>query len=270
MHKTLLLGLLALGLSPFVALACSSAGAGGADCSVSGVGCKLACDSTLGCVECVGNSDCGAASPICVVGHCRACEKTSDCGIGEACYPANHTCAPACNGPGTCPQNDAPICDANTGACVGCIDNHDCGGGKPVCEPTSQQCSECGSNGDCGNAQPICSISARECVQCLVDSQCPSGTLCKDHACRQACQGNGDCGPGAPVCLPNGNCGQCGVNADCGAATPFCTGEGRCASCLINSDCPAGTPVCDNDRCVQCKDTQDCANGLKCKDNHCG
>ena len=110
MHKTLLLGLLALGLAPLFALACSSSGAdsftGNPNCSVSGTGCKTACDSTLGCVECAGNGDCGAAAPICVAGRCRTCGTTSDCATGQACYPATHTCAPACTGVASCSNDD--------------------------------------------------------------------------------------------------------------------------------------------------------------------
>ncbi len=275
MHKAFLLSVFTLVAAPLIALSCSSSGAdsftGNRDCSISGTGCKVACDPTLGCVECAGNGDCGAASPICVAGHCRQCGSTSDCGTGQACFPGNHTCAPACSGPGTCAnQNGAPICDASSGACVGCLTNKDCSGSKPVCDPTSGQCGECASSSDCGAARPICNLAARECVQCLVDGQCPSGGLCADQTCHKACQGNADCGnPALPICRPDGQCGQCAAPSDCPASAPVCTAQGACSQCASNTDCKAPTPLCDGERCVQCIENKDCASGLKCQNRQC-
>lgn len=274
MNKTILLGLLALGSLPFFSLACSSSGAdsftGNRDCSVSGVGCKTACDSTLGCVECTAKSDCGAANPICVVGHCRQCGVSGDCGTGQACYPANHTCAPACNGPGSCPQGNSPICDPGTGACVGCVTDKDCPAQRPVCEPTTQQCSQCASNADCGTAKPICDVAGRECVQCLVDGQCPTGSVCNENSCRAGCKANSDCtNPERPVCLAGGQCGQCAKSSDCPAAAPICTAGGVCSQCGTNADCPAASPLCDGERCVQCINDKDCAANLKCQNRQC-
>jgi hypothetical protein len=255
---------------PLAITACSGDSAPGG-CRVNGQACSVTCDAQVGCVECAGNGDCGAAKPFCVTGHCSECGASGDCGAGRACYPATHTCQPACTGPGTCNSGDATICDPNTGACVGCLSNQDCGGSEPLCDTVHGQCGQCLGNSDCGAAAPICNVAASRCVQCIVDDQC-SGGKCTEGHCVKLCQGNGDCGGTTPLCrTSDGECVACLTAKDCGAAAPVCTPSGRCAQCLVDMDCSdnAAGHFCFENACVQCRDTPDCTMGLKCKGHQC-
>src|ERR1700687_2498672 len=56
------------------------------------------CDPTLGCVECTSDSQCPAISRFCQAGSCVVCRRDADCSSGAtpACWPADHTCHPAC------------------------------------------------------------------------------------------------------------------------------------------------------------------------------
>jgi hypothetical protein len=42
--------------------------------------CARKCDPTLGCVECLGDSDCTGADKFCILGSCVACRTNTDCG----------------------------------------------------------------------------------------------------------------------------------------------------------------------------------------------
>ncbi len=260
----------ALPLLPLVVVACSGDSAPGG-CRVNGQACTVTCDPQVGCVECAGNSDCGAAKPFCVTGHCYECGASGDCGTGKACYPATHTCQVACAGPGSCTNGDTPICDPDTGACVGCINAQDCGAARPICDPAHGQCGQCLANSDCGAAAPICNIAVSRCVQCIVDDQGDAGK-CTDGHCVKLCQGNGDCGGATPLCRSSdGQCVACLTAKDCPAAAPACLSSGRCAECQADVDCNTNPTnhFCVDTACVQCRGPQDCTNGLKCKGNQC-
>jgi hypothetical protein len=245
------------------------------DCFFGGQKCAAGCSETLGCIECSADSMCGAGSPLCVLGRCEACKSSADCGTGQTCYPRDFTCHPACTVNGDCP-GDAPICEPNTGVCVGCLSNVDCAGtGQPVCHPDRRQCTECATNLDCGAADPVCDLQNGECEECLVDGHCPAGSLCgTDEKCHSACTSNLDCNdPAKPVCdIGSKDCVECLGNSDCGAAEPFCDGR-NCRLCIVNADCPnPATPVCrDNNKCVECVSNLDCKDILQpiCKDEQC-
>lgn len=260
-----------LPLIPLVITACSGdAGPGG--CSVNGKACAVTCDAQVGCVDCAGNSDCGAAKPFCVTGRCTECGTTGDCGTGRACFPESHTCQPACNGPGTCTNGDAPICDTSSGACVGCLTDKDCGGDRPVCDQVHGQCGQCLSNSDCGAAAPVCNVAASRCVTCIVDDQCDGGK-CSDGRCVKLCQGDGDCGGATPLCRQSdGQCVSCLLAKDCPIAAPVCGGNGRCVQCATDPDCNANPTnhFCVDSACVGCRTQQDCPSGQKCKGHTCG
>lgn len=256
-------------LVAFVVPACSGGGAG--DCAINGKACGTVCDAAIGCVECAGDGDCGATRPFCIEGRCEACAQTSDCGTGMACYPADGTCHPACTSNASCTDPHAPLCNVDTGACVGCIQATDCPGEKPICDPANGQCAECASNGDCGASAPVCDLSDGECRECVVDGQCPDGGLCVEHHCKEICHGDSDCGTAAPFCAPSGECVQCLVPKDCPATAPFCNAKNHCSECNVNADCTnAALPVCfDGEQCVQCADKNDCPSTMKCKDHVC-
>lgn len=259
-----------------LALSCGGDDSGDAStsggCSISGTKCQFACSPTLGCVECGGNSDCGAAQPFCVLGRCEACATNANCGTGQACYPRDHTCQAVCTA--TSCSGDTPICDATSGACVGCVTSKDCAGtNRPICSAKTGQCSECAANADCGAAQPVCSLRNGECVECLVDGDCHTGFMCNgDHHCQAACSSNADCtDPGRPFCnTATKGCVECLKPADCPAANPICSGENHCVQCAVNADCKnAAAPICKGDHCVQCESPADCITQPNCTNGGC-
>jgi hypothetical protein len=168
------------------------------------------CDTTLGCVDCLVDSQCPAASRFCVQGLCVQCKTSGDCGIGTtpACWPANHTCHAACTSNQQC-QNGAPICNAGTGVCVGCNSAADCPSSQSFCDTTTQQCVQCTSTSDCaGTSTPVC--ARNRCVPCA---------------------SNADCSGATPYCMAGG---------DNGAA---------CVQCLQNAQCPPSLPKCSGGTC---------------------
>ena len=199
-------GLIASALLVF-ACGSSSSNSGGV-CSVGGSKCAAGCTPTIGCAECATSSDCRDSSkPACVLGKCSQCAVATDCAAGQACFPKDHKCAAACTSSPACPS-DAPTCNVQTGACVGCSTNQDCAGmkGAPICEPTRAQCSECATNSDCGAAAPACDLNDGKCHQCLVDAQCAAPAVCGvDRKCHLGCSVDGDCKNSAfPKCTPQG------------------------------------------------------------------
>jgi hypothetical protein len=249
----------------------SGPGAGPGGCSVDGKACSVACDDEVGCAACSGDGDCGAAAPFCIAGACKVCDSSSDCATGQACYPRRHECKPACTSGAAC-DKDEPLCDPDSGACVGCLNDDSCGGSEPICNPLTRRCGECAQSSDCGAARPVCDVDEGRCRECLVDGHCDDG-ICHDRQCKLVCDDDGDCSdPGRPRCRENsGECVACLVAADCPAAAPQCNPAGRCVSCLADVDCTTpGFPVCDGDeRCVACTEDVHCGPGLKCKGKQC-
>lgn len=251
-----------------------SGGPGGGGCTVGGHACQNACSATLGCVECASNADCGGGRPICVRGSCEECSATADCGTGQACYTRDFSCHPACSSNADCNDPGQDLCDTKTGACVGCLTNTDCGGGRPICDGTTGQCVSCLSNKDCGVAEPVCNPREGACVQCLVDRDCGAGARCNnDHHCHPYCASNADCDSAHPFCdTHTGDCRECLANTDCPTAQPFCTNDGHCTECLMNSDCTdAALPACwHQDHCAECAENSDCPNNGHCHGGTCG
>ncbi|MGH7269820.1 MAG: hypothetical protein ACREJ3_05255, partial [Polyangiaceae bacterium] len=219
-------------------------GGGSAICGPNGTNtCRInqQCDSVLGCVDCTSNAQCPASSPACLQGACVQCITNANCGTGTtpACYPATHTCHAACTSAQQCQQrgqggNQAPLCDANTGACVGCNSGSDCPVSAKICDRTTQQCVQCATNADCGAGQPRCLQPDGRCVACL---------------------SNADCGTAAPVCDPQDfTCRQgCTADSQCAAGQPRCdAASARCVQCLTSADCAGtSTPTCQQNQCVQ-------------------
>lgn len=214
---------------------------GGSSCDDPCPGAAM-CDTALGCVECRGDGDCGAAQPFCVLGRCRECAQTGDCAAGQACFPDDHHCHPACAGNGDCPEDKMPLCHPDTGACVGCITDQDCGN-KPFCDEVTGKCAECLADGDCGTAAPHCDPSDGECRSCIVDAHCAENEKCSDHHCvlDGPCTQNSQC-PDDRLCdVDTGECVRCLTDADCGGGQPFCSKPlDRCVECLLTEQCDAG------------------------------
>lgn len=260
-----------LGAAALLPPACGSDGPGG-PCARNGNACNALCDSDLGCVECLGDGDCGAAAPFCVTGHCEECAGPGDCGAAQACFPGSNECRPACAANSDCTDGNAKLCDLDTGACVECIEDANCPADQPICSPEHGTCGRCASNADCGAAAPICDLSDGECRECIIDSQCVDGGLCDDHHCKAGCKDDSECPSQKPFCAPNFQCTECLANSDCPTTRPFCNANGQCGQCIVSADCnptPA-TPICfESIQCVQCVDKEDCPAGNKCKDHVC-
>jgi hypothetical protein len=253
----------------------SSSSGGTTNCELNGQGCVFGCTENLGCVECFNDSDCGAASPFCVLGRCEQCRTSADCNTGQVCQPDENRCDVPCTANGDCP-GDTPTCHVPTGTCVECLMNSECPADEPICDPNRAQCGECITNADCGAAEPICNLQNGNCEQCLVNEHCPGGSICTgDHNCRAICTSNADCTmAGRPLCdSTSGSCVECLGNADCGAAEPICNSGGSCAVCIQNTDCKDPTrPVCRNgSECVACMENIDCKDPLLpvCKNEVC-
>lgn len=262
-----------LGAGALLPVACGTDGPGG-PCARDGKACNALCDSDLGCVECTGDGDCGAAAPFCVTGHCEECAGPGDCGTAQACYPEKNECEPACGANADCnDEGKANLCDLDTGACVECIDDTNCPGDKPICSPHHGTCGRCASNGDCGAAAPICDLDDGECHECLVDAHCVDGGLCDGGKhCKAGCNDDGDCPSQKPFCAADFQCRECIADGDCPDTRPFCNQKGECGQCLVAADCNPfpTTPFClDSAQCVECIDKDDCLNGDKCKDHRC-
>lgn len=158
----------------------------GARCGPSGrndCGPFLACSPSLGCVECLTDTDCPAARGRCLVGACVGCRPVApdDAGVTDcpsgACWTSDYECHSACARSSDCPAG--LICDVATGQCRGCTEDRDCASG-------------------------VCALDRHQCVTCVKDSQCPRGT----PRCRGltgtcvSCTANEDCGRAAPICDP--------------------------------------------------------------------
>lgn len=242
----------ALGLLAIIGPGCGGGTEwGGSSCDDVCPGAKL-CDTALGCVDCRGDGDCGAAQPFCELGRCRECSQSDDCGTGQACFPRDHECKPACETNANCPEDDESLCNPDTGACVGCITDQDCGG-KPFCNALNGKCSECVGDGDCGVAAAHCDIGDGECRQCLVDGHCGDNEKCNDGHCvlDGPCTSNGQC-PDNQLCNTNdGDCVHCLVNADCNdGKKAFCSlSRDECVECLVSLDCDAGKTCNGEGKC---------------------
>ncbi len=200
------------------------------------------CDTALGCVECRTDDDCGAGQPFCVLGSCHACATTNDCGAGQACFPRDFECRPACSSNADCKEDNAPLCNPETKACVGCITVQDCSG-RPFCDLLTGRCAECQGDGDCGAAQPHCDVGSGECRTCIVDAHCPSGEKCSDHQCvlDGPCTANNQCADGRLCDVQSGECVVCLTDADCkdGSKNRCSPSLDRCVECVVNADCDA-------------------------------
>lgn len=263
----------------------------GADANNSGGACDTAsaaacggrkCDTKLGCVECATDGECAAAGkdPFCILGRCEACRTNTDCGVAApVCYPDDHQCHRSCVGDAavSC-QGNTPLCNATTGACVGCNVATDCPATSPICEPITSQCVACTLDSNCPAAKPKCDARRFECVACVVSADCAAGQICNgDNRCITKCTGDGQCtDPQRPKCnLTTGACAECLDATQCtGTPTrPICDTNrgGRCVECVVNAECgDGGTPFCKDSQCVQCKNDNDCP-GLnpKCDNGAC-
>jgi hypothetical protein len=63
-----------------------------------------------------------------------------------------------------------------------CRSNADCKPDKPICDLNSGECVGCVTSAECGPPVPFCRDG--KCAQCLEDAQCgPTAPFCKDGVC---------------------------------------------------------------------------------------
>ena len=115
------------------------------------------------CVQCLNESQCSLAAPVCDDGVCVECLDDSACsGTLAACERDRRTCVQ---------------CTGNSH----CIDFLD--GLAPICDTSSNRCVQCLGDGACGVSVPFCAVGA--CVECRTNDDCPSE--------RPTCQEPGEC-----------------------------------------------------------------------------
>jgi hypothetical protein len=91
-----------------------------ADCE----GDHAVCDVGSGeCVECLANTDCGAAAPFCVLDKCSQCGVNADCKDPLVPICKDDHCV-VCGDDADCKDPAAPICKGDV--CVQCNKDKDC------------------------------------------------------------------------------------------------------------------------------------------------
>lgn len=149
----------------------------------------------------------------------------------------------------------APVCDTETGECVGCTaDDDPCLEGS-YCDVAQQTCVPgCLDDEHCGGAL-VCDTDTNQCQGCVQDGDCPLGTLCNAGTCEPGCTEMHPCQPGLACC--GGDCVDIETDLDhCGGCDAQCdpaNAQGVCDSgaCAIDQ-CDAGFDDCNhnlNDGC---------------------
>jgi len=174
--------------------------------------CPEACDSNLGCVECLTNADCDFGT--CIEGACAAgdCSSNADCDDDDVCNGVE-----ICTNDGICTDPDDLACDGFCDperGCVECLDDEGCDFG--ICTPTGV-CLEGG---------------------CTGDEDCDDNDVCSGV---ETCMSDGVCTDPEPlecpfVCDPEIGCVECIENEDCSAEGDICD-EGECL--------PVPQTICD-------------------------
>jgi len=151
-------------------------GAPGADAGVCATGFPYGgvVPASCGCDPQVGNAGCLPDAPLCLTfdpgppprGVCGCTDGTSDfCdhSKGWVCDKQNFlvgACVQSCNLDGGCDvsaSSKSPICNPDSGVCVGCVQDSDCFVAGQVCDVTTNICrSKCIGGSGCPASQPIC------------------------------------------------------------------------------------------------------------------
>jgi hypothetical protein len=272
------------------ALVCTASGAcGGCATAANCVTPTLPiCDpATTQCRTCTSNAECTAQAgkPFCFGGTCSPCAPSGDAGCNDPTKPdcrgasgGGYACQ-GCNASSCGGRPATPVCDADTGRCVACMDDNDCSGnpkapfcvnnacvsceaastvpaltdlrcalksgGEPACIRTGAQKGECGAcdpggSRGCNQNQLCCESSGT--------AACIANTLLKCTACT-----GGACNPLLANSCSNRGC-RCGTGAACSGTggAQFCVG-GACQECRSDADCTtAAEPLCEGGLCVRC------------------
>lgn len=228
--------ILGFAFAAFVVVACGSEGdpiIGGGNFACAPGACGGGkCDTTLGCVQCLGDADCRAGEPFCISGRCEACRNNADCGASApSCWPGDNKCHAKCTDNSQCGSDGTKLCDTALGACVECNTNADCSAPEAICDAFTRRCVRCAANSDCPAAAAHC-VRGR-CAECTADADCPAAEpRCdlEELECKSA-----------PVCSNT---------SGCAAPTPICDDGKRCVQCKDDDHCPATTPKCRDNTCT--------------------
>lgn len=163
---------------------------------------------------------CDGETPVCVDEECVACtaEEHGSCSEDEVCSTENECVS--CTESIHCKEPGSSVCDLDTNECASCVINDDCThiDDKHVCD--SGACVGCVDETDCGGK--VCDPSTHTCTEftagtefacesCEYDAQCASG-----HVCVEMSYSDPEDGIVGKFCLwrrdaalpgPNGSCG---------------------------------------------------------------
>jgi len=244
------------------------------------------CDPLGRCVECLMDSDCGDAAPVCAswANLCVQCASDEDCEAGFVCHES--VCQP------DCPLPYARDREAD-GGCGECASDADCAVGEcrdgfcqvPSCREAPEPDGYCfiatveglpatgcqlqdlvwtfgfgGCGGTPRGMAPVslcdpCYESLGGCTSCEVEGSC-------------ACTTDADCPP--PTTCDDGRCahGECREDDDCPCGQ-YCDGELCRLPCSSDDDCIEGRCHAPSGRCLTCLDDDDCPAGWRCYEDGC-
>ena len=207
-----------------------------------------------------------ANTPVTVV--VDTCAGPGDCPVGaSACSTTTHPfmCL-ACTSDAECPTV-RPTCDTQTGSCVACIQDADCG--------ANQYCLQqaCVARTPSGIAPPTgtCAPIASACETGLCD---PLTGLCGAPASHPCGQGN-DCA--SLACASDQRCGLFngqGCEQDTSCRAEACGSDGLCGKvngqgCSTADVCRSSVCNADTALCSVCNDASDCPGGALCASGAC-
>jgi uncharacterized repeat protein (TIGR01451 family) len=265
-------------------------------CAVSGANMGL-------CVECVADTQCAGAKPVCDTGtnfcvQCTPAEDAACAGTTPVCVTGPDTCAPCdgdlgSNSVRACTDSNAPYCflsGPQAGACGKCTSDADCQGhpGGDTCDTQSGACTKsgCHSDADCaatdwcnapsggvgacvpkldnGQHLPASPSTVATCSTAVGKRVCKSGVCdTKDDTCGLL-NGDGPCNDGT-VCR-SGACDS--KDKVCG----YADGDGPCTSNDVcrNGHCDTATQLCGQPATMckvdsECKTREYCATDGTCQ-----
>lgn len=171
----------------------------------------------------------------------------------EAIDGAVAECLATCSGA-------TPICDSQTGRCVGCVSDANCSGDTPACSAATRTCVACTRDAHCEGDSPKCDVAAEVCVGCLDTTDCSLPTAPSCNAATATCG----------VCTSHADCARFGATPDCDSGTCVaCTAETEALRCGANS-CNALTNTCTTTPrrsltyCSACTSNSECPENAKC------
>jgi hypothetical protein len=175
-----------------------------------------------------------------------------------------------------------------------------CGGNTPFCINDNGQtkCAACVKDSDCKNGFS-CDPILHVCQECNVDTDCPKGKICQEHAC-QECSTPDSCAGVSCNCCPKGSngkqmactsieqglppeCVECQKDSDCdkgvcdvliGQCVPELAKNEKTGCCGDNcTKCPDDNPLClpspYGTACAQCRQDMQCDDGNYCHQGQC-